>query len=112
MTKPKFNEQTTADKFDFQTAVDLADFREGFRPVGSGPLGVMRVAFDLCTLLAKERGWDLEAVLPESIEQRRVRYEKLLAEQAQESEARRQAEHDRRIKNYIKKHGPALLICK
>lgn len=95
----------TVEGFDFKNAVDLADFREGFRPTGSGPLGVMRVAFDLCTLLAKDRGWDLDAALPEANKQRKIRFELEIMEMAKRLLVEQAKKQEKRIKNYIKKHG-------
>jgi len=39
--------------------VKLAKLRRQFRPCGSGPLGVMRVAVEFMEAFAEEKGWDL-----------------------------------------------------
>lgn len=90
---------------DFKNAVDLADFREGFVPRGSGPLGLMKIIYALCTKLAEAKGWDLEAALPAALEQRKTRFAQEEAERARNAAEQAKVEQAKRTRNYIKKHG-------
>lgn len=87
--------------------IELAMFRESMRPMGSGPLGMMRIAYELCNKLAEAKGWDLDSVLPEALELREERFKQQEEERAREHEAARQADLAKRTANYIKKHGHA-----
>lgn len=98
---------TDRDYLDFQNAIDLAEFREEFRPAGSGPLGLMRIVYNLCTKLAEAKGWDLEAALPEALEQLRVKHAQREAQRAQEQAEDLRLKRERHIRNYTKKHGHA-----
>ena len=40
----------------------IAELRMRYQPVGSGPLHVMRVVFELCEDIAADKGWDLDEV--------------------------------------------------
>lgn len=89
---------------ELSSPVELADFREYFR---SSSNFASRVVFKLCDELAKERGWDLEAAMPEAIAQREARFAKEDAERKAKREAEEEAQYERRVKNYVKKHGHA-----
>lgn len=41
------------------TKENLKLWRKHFYPIGSGPLGVMRMVVALIDAIAKEKGWDL-----------------------------------------------------
>jgi hypothetical protein len=55
-------ESTSVMKYDleFKTIRDLYIFRKSFEGGGSGP-STKGIVYSLCNLLAKERGWDLDA---------------------------------------------------
>lgn len=81
-----------SEKYNLKTALDLAYLREYYRPVGSGPLGCMRVIFDLCTLIGKERGWDLEAAVPEALE--KMREDRRIYEEEQKKSKKRKKDYE------------------
>jgi len=45
----------------------INEIRIRFRPIGSGPLSVMRWVVALCEAIAKDRGWDLDEVENENL---------------------------------------------
>jgi len=49
-------------KLDLSSPEALASLRYSYRPVGSGPLGLMRVIVTLVEALAEAKGWDIDSV--------------------------------------------------
>jgi len=49
-----------ATRFDINDENQMQDLYRKMRPVGSGPLGVMRIAYELIEAIAKEKGFNLE----------------------------------------------------